>query len=668
MRCFALAALLLATAPLAAAQTASPALRVEPQPGGAVYLYLSRTPAGPGIHVWRSTDGSAPVRLTDAPLARVTDTDALPSVLGGDFAEVSARMGTPDAVAILARLGRRSFDSEVLVRLYPGAARVAGRLFVDESAQPGVRYTYRLGSGSEAGGAEVSVSAGATVAPAPVNALAATRDEFEVTLSWRYAPGDANSARADAVPGVAFGIVRTDEASGEEVSVSAEPLVALTSTPDYTFADTTALATRAYRYAVVARSASGLPGPAREVTVAPAPDRTAPLAVQNVRADEPEEAEARSAVTLTWDASPEADLAGYHVYRSPVQPGAVPRRLTAAPLTATTFADLDVQAGERYGYTVRALDFAGNESAPSVAAIAIVPIPIPPTPTGLRARADATGAQLSWSNAQGSTTALRLIRQQTARYDAPIAEEPYLPVGRYDATRTSASDPAASEPGARYRYALVALDANDAPSDTAFVEVAVPDREPPPAPAALRAASVLARRVEITAEPSRAPDAARHILTRAAVGMGAADTLAVVYRRAEGPLPTIRYDDASAVLGQRYVYTLVAEDRAGNRSRAARDTVHVADGTPPPAPRLPDAREEAGRVRITWLAAPADDLAGYHVYRADAPGIRAQRLTPAPTMALAWDGPAATGWYTVRAVDTSGNESEPSVPVQVAGL
>jgi fibronectin type 3 domain-containing protein len=66
-------------------------------------------------------------------------------------------------------------------------------------------------------------------------------------------------------------------------------------------------------------------------------------------------------VELSWSISPEADLAGYEIYRSE-QPDTPGGRLNGELLSAPTFRDMNVAAGRQYFYRVRAVDHAGNES------------------------------------------------------------------------------------------------------------------------------------------------------------------------------------------------------------------------------------------------------------------------------------------------------------------
>ena len=81
-----------------------------------------------------------------------------------------------------------------------------------------------------------------------------------------------------------------------------------------------------------------------------------------------------STVRLAWQAVPEADLAGYLVYRSTTA-GRGHVRLSAAPQGATTYVDADVRPGQTYFYVVTAVDRSkrANESVPSPEASATLP-------------------------------------------------------------------------------------------------------------------------------------------------------------------------------------------------------------------------------------------------------------------------------------------------------
>jgi fibronectin type 3 domain-containing protein len=82
--------------------------------------------------------------------------------------------------------------------------------------------------------------------------------------------------------------------------------------------------------------------------------------------------QASAYVELSWAINPEADLAGYLVYRGDAEdaPG---ERVSMETLPSPTFRDISVLPGRRYFYRVSAVDRAGNESPRSSAVAAEIP-------------------------------------------------------------------------------------------------------------------------------------------------------------------------------------------------------------------------------------------------------------------------------------------------------
>jgi fibronectin type 3 domain-containing protein len=80
-------------------------------------------------------------------------------------------------------------------------------------------------------------------------------------------------------------------------------------------------------------------------------------------------------IALFWPANPEADLAGYLIYRStdPNLPKEKWTKLTPAHYTKTTFTDESVEAGKTYYYYIVAIDKVGNVSSPSEVVSETVP-------------------------------------------------------------------------------------------------------------------------------------------------------------------------------------------------------------------------------------------------------------------------------------------------------
>jgi hypothetical protein len=76
-------------------------------------------------------------------------------------------------------------------------------------------------------------------------------------------------------------------------------------------------------------------------------------------------------VDLVWAPVTDVDLDGYNVYRH--VDGMAPLKLNAAPLSAPAFRDTNIMPGNRYLYTVSAVDVRGNESGHSEEAGESVP-------------------------------------------------------------------------------------------------------------------------------------------------------------------------------------------------------------------------------------------------------------------------------------------------------
>jgi hypothetical protein len=78
------------------------------------------------------------------------------------------------------------------------------------------------------------------------------------------------------------------------------------------------------------------------------------------------------AIDLSWQPDPDADVAGYIVYRRE-EGGSWQRISAAAPVVGPAFHDPGVKAGHTYDYAVTAVDKSGHESARSVEAHETVP-------------------------------------------------------------------------------------------------------------------------------------------------------------------------------------------------------------------------------------------------------------------------------------------------------
>ena len=136
------------------------------------------------------------------------------------------------------------------------------------------------------------------------------------------------------------------------------------------------------------------------------------------------------------------------------------------------------------------------------------------------------------------------------------------------------------------------------------------------------------------------------------------------------------YTDTQTELGKTYVYSVRSVAQYPGVQIESLDsnfaTITPKDVFPPPAPQdlvaafVPAAGETAAYLDLSWSISAATDIAGYNVYRseeASGPGTRVNSellLTPAFRDMNAV--PGRSYFYTVTAIDRSGNESPASPP------
>jgi len=141
--------------------------------------------------------------------------------------------------------------------------------------------------------------------------------------------------------------------------------------------------------------------------------------------------------------------------------------------------------------------------------------------------------------------------------------------------------------------------------------------------------------------------------------------------------PTNSYRDAAFDFGKTYLYiarTVIPEDSSTvESSDSVAAIVTPRDIFPPAVPQglvaavlspEPNAPPEAD---LSWSINTETDLAGYHVYRSEQQDAPGQLVTPDLLLSPAYRDtsvqPGHRYWYSVTAVDRSGNESAPSAPV-----
>jgi hypothetical protein len=196
----------------------------------------------------------------------------------------------------------------------------------------------------------------------PPTLIATGKEVSEGAITINWTPPDSNIDGSTPVNLLGYNVYRLDESQTE---VSQNPinssLVSGTRYVDRNFGFG-----ENYRYVV--RSVSlGTDGAQVEslnsnsLSVSPR-DIFAPSAPASITI-----AAAPGRLSIFFPANPEVDVAGYEIYRSTDPDLAKERwtKMTSALLTKTTFVDENVESGKRYYYYIKAIDHAGNVSAPS---------------------------------------------------------------------------------------------------------------------------------------------------------------------------------------------------------------------------------------------------------------------------------------------------------------
>jgi hypothetical protein len=209
-----------------------------------------------------------------------------------------------------------------------------------------------------------------------ISTLDSTVTEHGIELKW---PAPSHTSTGEPLASVQEYHVYRGELDPATASAAAgdpleakwkSPLLQLgaTSTTDYRDSGFDYGKTYAYLVrSVIASPAGALESSDSPLAIVTPKDTFPPAAPQNVvAAVQPGATPGSAAVELSWSINVESDLAGYRVYRSQ-QEGERGVLLTTDPLPSPAYLDNSVQSGQRYWYTVTAVDRSVNESAPSLA-------------------------------------------------------------------------------------------------------------------------------------------------------------------------------------------------------------------------------------------------------------------------------------------------------------
>lgn len=260
-------------------------------------------------------------------------------------------------------------------------------------------------AGKSAGASNAAYAVGGE-APAPVSGFTARPRRDGIVLTWQpshlKAELNADLTQTDAVrfdrvltAGAPAATVRgpgempaePEEPADQSLLIpelTLPPAPATASAPSMAALDATARTGRSYRYTAVRVAHSTLSG--HQLEVSSAPSAAVLVTYRDVFPPPPPtglvsavDTPGRS-IDLSWSPGQDTHLSGYVIYRRPVNEAAAPAsplRVSPAgkPVTTTNWSDTTAVTGQRYAYSVSAVDPAGNESARSAEVEETLPAP-----------------------------------------------------------------------------------------------------------------------------------------------------------------------------------------------------------------------------------------------------------------------------------------------------
>jgi fibronectin type 3 domain-containing protein len=642
---------------LAWAQSSGASIRLSVQDSGVYVFNTLRLSIGQGFNIYRSDNNGDFVKLNERPVEGAQNISEFLGQIGPYAQTLQQLLELESTAAVYMRLRSSRLAANLATFYYSDVARALGHLYVDTTATMGTKVTYRIEVVDDTGqpsGRQIEKEAvlKKTVAPQPSN-LKAEHTRRQVTLTWNYPTSTVNTD--DKI--IRFNIY--DRQNGRLRKINKAPIIRINNFEEFTQTFNVPRIGVTLQLVVMPVDIAMQEGPASEVLTYTVADKEPPAIITGLQAVATQNGE----VELTWPVSTEVDAAGYNLFRAQRIKGTY-KKLNGQPIALLDNLYIDRPAKQKttYFYRISAIDSAGNESERSNAAKADVEDHTPPkAPLSFSATPlEGGGVQLSWEPAEQESgfKSYVLLRKQMTRYagkaDAQLNTENLLGNSFIDKGEAGIS----LAEGARYRYQIFAEDSARNFSDTLTAFVKIPDVTPPEAPTRLLVENDNGVRAILRWNASRSLDVGEYVVYR-----GLDVNSMSPYRKVSVKNRNMR--DDSVLKAQTYFYAVSAVDTLGNEGDLTEATsFFMKDFTPPRAVRNVRATKQNGEFIITWEPVNAPDLKGYRVYTSQSPSgvysIITDRLidnTEFKTKDL-----DADSWIQVRALDTSGNESNPSKP------
>lgn len=611
------------------------------------FFFLKPLGSNETLTVYRKTD-TGYVNLTqDEPIRAILDDNAVPVLLGDNLERVQKALRTEDNMSILRALRSNTFRGTVLCLFIPNAAKISGRWFVDSGLSEGQKYNYKLVFQSILGDTldivEKTVTAKSIIPESPKN-LTLEEGDKQITLKWKYPKWDGSFTDL----GIRYNVYR--KTKGErDFKIVNKKLIIRDDNIDPNYKDLWLDEGVSYTYYVTIVDPVGNESkPSKQVSLL-LKDKTPPQIIDYI-SDESD----TLGIYLTWTMSTALDAKGYYVYRS-LGLSKEFKKITKdlIPADKPFFVDSLVYPNKQFFYSVTVVDTAGNESERSNPHGATYNDKIPPLPPeDVTFKVENGYVRLSWKKSKSKDVDGYFVYRGERKditpklTDLPLKATTYVDSGY--AGRGFVN-------GGNIYYKVAAFDSSRNLSEMVEFTAYLPDTDKPFPPGNFSLQNYEGRYVEVYCGMSPSLDAVKYEVFRKEGNkaepkkMGTFEKVPVYYR------------DTSVVKGVEYVYYAVAIDTVGNVSDPSpADTILFRDFSPPPAPRDVLAKDLNGKVELTWGEVFDFDMVGYNVYRSDFPTGTFKKINEKIITDLKYVDNSGNKnyFYRIKAVDTSGNESE----------
>jgi RHS repeat-associated protein len=308
------------------------------------------------------------------------------------------------------------------------------------------------------------VLAGDILLPNTPTGLAGAAGDRRVNLSW--------NANGSSELVVGYHVYR-GVGTGSAIRITQVPMNAISPTAStITFVDQGLSNGTTYRYSISAVDSSSLESTrSSEVSLVPS-DFTPPDPPRRVHATS--DCVGGSAVTVSWEPSPNPEPVSYTIFRTPPFGGPPPLQTFPSQATdSTSFLDTDTTTSTAYTYTIKTIDSASNLSVPSQAVSVTTRAPNGQVPVPLKPYAVGGDGKVTLNIVQTlGSDRTRIYRKRNV--DQGCSAYEYLDETQIDGSFTDAT----VQNGVSWEYALTNLDSSGNESAFSPVALAVPTSMP----------------------------------------------------------------------------------------------------------------------------------------------------------------------------------------------